>query len=204
MREWRQGVFQSRCSSDRVPWAGTLRISRLGLMAFAEAPNAMAKRNHHKRDNAVRWYGSGAFALVSDELRKSIAYRSLTPLARNILVDLIALVGKITNGGTRPLPDGFAYTWAVCLEPCSENAFHTARQELVARGFLTTPAELQPTTTACPTRFMPSTHWQTWTDPEAEARLKKKAAGKDAKLRRDRQRRTTYRVPCSAETSPKN
>lgn len=151
-------------------------------------------RQHQRRDNAPRhhWWGSAPFTLLSDELRESIAYKSLRPVARLVLLDMIGFAYKVSDGSKDTLAEGFKYTFAVCRERCSENAFDEARKAFVERGFFECPLQLQPLSVARPAVYVPSTKWREWRDPVAEKAIARREAAKREGIKRDQQRRTAY------------
>lgn len=152
------------------------------------------KRHGPRRGKGTphHWWGNAPFALISDELRESLAYKSLTHATKLVLFDLIGFAYKKSDGSKDSLKEGFEYTFAVCREVCSEGTFDDARKMLIERGFIECPPKLQPLIVARPAVYVPSTKWREWRDPVAEKAIARREAAKRAGIKRDQQRRTAY------------
>lgn len=156
------------------------------------------------RSRAARHFGSSPFTLVSDELRKSLAYKCLTPTARLVLIDMIGkyhLASQCDKEALGPL--GFQYVFLRCSEPVSKNSFYEAVKQIVEHGFFACPPEIQPLSVARPARYLPSTAWRTWSNPDAEKKLRQREQRKENGIKRDQKRRNDYHrrdVPSEKDT----
>ena len=147
---------------------------------------ARGKRDPQPR---LRIFGLGPFTLITDEVRSSVAYLSLTPIARLVLIDMIGHYNLVSKHDSERLPNGFQYVYQVCKEPVSHNAFYKAVNEIVDRGFFRRPLNIQPSAIARPTRYVPSPEWRQWALPTAVQKVNKRKARKASRLESENKRR---------------
>lgn len=140
-------------------------------------------------------YGQGAFTLLYDELRSKLAYQDLSPTHRLVLLDMLRVYGRASNGDTVGVSSGFIYTYSHCQEVVSRNEFYRAIRRILEVGFFDAPPEKQELRAAAPRRFLPSNRWQKYEPAREQAsKLRKRKAKKETRLARDRKRRTDFRT----------
>ena len=155
-------------------------------------PHSVRKNDRQR----LGFYGGSPFTLLSDEVKKSVAYRTLTPVARLVVIDMIGKYHLASKGDKVPIMSvGFEYVFERCTEPVSYNGFYLAITAICEHGFFETPPELQSLTVAQPAVYVPSRKWKTWHEPLAIAKLARREQKKRGRVHRDKQRRTRYHRP---------
>ena len=132
-------------------------------------------------------YGSAAHGVfINGELRESVAYRTLTPAARLVLIDWLGRYMQKSKGDTESLcKAGITYSFSDCKENVSHKTFKTARAEIVAKGFFEYSPKLQTLIPGSRRLFTPSTAWRRYVpSPSEQKALETAARGRKEALER--------------------
>ncbi len=169
----------------------------------------MSKRKYKGYKRSKLNYGDGTFLMVSDAVRSSIAYRSLTNAHRLVFLDMMGAYMKASKGDTRSIDDsGFTYTFEQCRERIARATFYRATREIVKAGFFTTRPDLQPMRGGEATIYGPSCDWtkldRSEAGTDARAKVERSERAKQLQIKRDRLRRGVFyrRLPSDKDTGP--
>lgn len=111
------------------------------------------------------WPDGAPFVALPIQLIESEAFRSLPPKGVTILIAMLRRYFDVSKKDKRDLRGtGFVFTWKHIDAIVAEATFQKMVHELIARGFIETPHELQPDTPGAAIRYAPSRKWQAWRD----------------------------------------
>lgn len=132
--------------------------------------------------------------MVSKELRKSNAYRVLTPQGKNLLMEWLSHYGSHSHGDTKRLPVGIMFTWSACEIDIHEDTFSRVRKRLLEVGFLHYDPMDQTRRPAAPNHYKPSTEWRNYKPTKLEQkRMDEVDAKKKRRILKKNRRRTDFR-----------
>ena len=139
-------------------------------------------------------FGRGRGVYITDELRASLAYKTLTPQERLVLLDMIRVFNKASSGDRHPIADtGIVFTLSMTIEEVDEKSFSVARRRICQRGFFSRVPELESARPGAPHIYMPDTRWRTYTPtPDEQERIQRKAARKAEALSRGSRRKREF------------
>lgn len=147
-------------------------------------------------------YGRAAHGVfINGELRESVAYKTLTPAARLVLIDWLGRYMQRSKGDTESLREnGLSYSFSDCKENVSHKTFKTARAEIVQKGFFECPPKLQTILPGSRRLYTPSTAWRQYVPSPSEqkalgtaARGRKEALERWSRYRQDSEQKKTAR-----------
>lgn len=153
----------------------------------------MNPKRHQKRPYWT--FGEGAFVMVCEELKKSVAYKVLTSTQRLILLDMIRVYAKASGSGKHRIDGGFPYTFSICTENVCETSFQKGVREILKRGFFDAPATLQDDRPASAKRYVQSRKWEDYKPAKEELqKLNRYDLRKSKRIIEKRKRVTNFRV----------
>lgn len=147
-----------------------------------------------KRGHTLGTFGDGRGVYITNTLRDSAAYQTLSPVARLILIDMIRAYNHASSGDKVSIAaSGFRYTFGDCRELADNHSFVDARRRICEHGFFRQAVELQAMKVGAPSVFLPSKEWRNFIPRGADARrLQSRIKRKAATLRRNRERKTAF------------
>lgn len=127
---------------------------------------------------------AGHFTPVYDSMKRTLAYRTLSPSSKLVLLDMLRVYnrewGKDSVAATN---DGFNYTFSHCDEDVGKSTFDEAIAEIVERKFF---RQRYIEYSGKPKRFIPAEGWKSWTPDETTSRqLTRKVESKKSSIRRN-------------------
>jgi hypothetical protein len=132
------------------------------------------------------------FTALHDDQFDSDAYRLLSPLARNLLVEFARLEARARDYDVAAHAPPICFAWASCPLPCDRQTFRRARSELLKFGFMTVANEMEAI-------YRSSRRYRRYEASAAERAL----LDKDATVKAASSARSTYRLldfECGAKT----
>ncbi len=137
------------------------------------------------------------------EMLESGAWKALTPLQRDVLIDWYKDYVRLSCWDTEPLANGMSYTWAHCRVDISENAFQTAIKRILEIGFFKRAVHLESTRPGSPRVFLPSKDWQVYKlGDKQKARQITSNELKKKRVDEKRNRRKAFRSSLSEKKEP--
>jgi hypothetical protein len=148
-----------------------------------------------KRQKGLGTFGSskgGVF--LKDDLRKSLAYRSLSLAEQWVLADFISKYNRKSSGDRTDLRGiGFTFTMRDILVDVTPKTFYKARSRICEVGFFKRDDSLKAVRVHAPDIFIPSRDWVSFVpDKEAQKRIDKNTVRTRDYLRRNKERRRKY------------
>ena len=115
-------------------------------------------------------FGKGRGVYATDEMRRSVTWRSLTPAERLIALDMIRVYNGPSNGDSESIKErGFIFVYPKDLiELVSEDTFTKARERICEVGFFDKAHHLKELRPHAPNRYLPSERWRTYSPSAAE------------------------------------
>lgn len=152
----------------------------------------MSRKKAKKTPSARLTFSAGQkyYTPIFEDIRKTAAYRTLTPNQKVILLDMMRQYHRASAFDTESIDKtGFQYTYGHCMEVVSDTAFYDAIKAILRRGWFECPPIMQEPRPAAPRRYIPSQKWRQYEPTELEGKsLVEKEEGKRAKLASDRLR----------------
>lgn len=137
-------------------------------------------------------FGSGAGAYVTLELQNSLAWKSLSGSGKELLLEMLTLFSRLTNGDKKYCPE-FTFTWGHCKATLCKESFYKARGEILDRGFFLLCVEGRDLRPGSPARFCSSPNWCKYKPPDVDKkRATRRAKAKERELRDNRDRKTDF------------
>lgn len=145
-----------------------------------------------KRGKTPYWtYGQYGFVMVYNDLKNSSAYRCLKPTERLILIDMIRVYSKVSKRGAERVPEGFPYTFPMCMEDVCETSFQRGIRTLMAKGFFSAPPTIQDDRPGSPKYYHQSYEWTKYEPSKEETRKLNEYNYKKKNRQKAKQRRMT-------------
>lgn len=147
-----------------------------------------------KRHKVLGFHGTGKGVYLTNEMRESIAYLTLTSTEKLVLVDFVRMFRRASSGDTRDIRDiGFTFTMAHMLELIDHKTFYRAREKICQLGFFKRADSLKQIKACAPDVFIPSTDWKKFKpDPATEQSIRKKKEQQKTYLKRNEERKRKF------------
>ena len=147
-----------------------------------------------KRGNIRGTFGAGKGVYLSDELRGSAAFQSLTSVEKWILADFVRKHYRVSGGDKTDIGHiGFPFTIKDAMELCDAKTFYRARARIVAVGFFDARPDLKKVMPGAWDMFTPSRRWRDFIpDVDAARRIQKRQARRAEYVERGASRKRDF------------